>query len=251
MPREVTVQPERPCMCEFCSKMFPKLADLNRHIKRVHQMDPKVKSGPAITTATCTSERDSVATGNRVDVVATTADELASDPDIELWVRRRFRSPRHGSRLRQSLGYILLAGNGQIQSPLLVARKESCHCFLVQGSHWLWWKGIETTSCIKAPLYEHEVLRLLFMLSLDYQQPLLRLQLLEIQQKLASSVQWAKVRLNTTGWLKLLGHTRGTEQILREQKYMNRVGLSNIKMSNDKSVNLEFKHSSEQRFPDK
>ena len=131
MPREVTVQPERPCMCEFCSKIFRKLAGLNRHIKRVHQMHPKMKTGPAVTTTTCTYQQAS--TGNRVDVVATTSD--SPDPDIELGDEATIPITSTRSRLRQSLSYILLAGNGQIQSPLLVARKGSCHCFLVQGSH--------------------------------------------------------------------------------------------------------------------
>ena len=63
--------PDRDCLCEYCLKMFGRLSDLSRHIRRVHNLVPKAP------TATCSSAYDK-------DTTALSVDELGPDPEIEL-----------------------------------------------------------------------------------------------------------------------------------------------------------------------
>lgn len=56
-------QEERTKMCEYCPKLFVKMADLRRHIRRMH------------TSVTCTSSA----------AISTATDELGSDPDVEIF----------------------------------------------------------------------------------------------------------------------------------------------------------------------
>ena len=63
--------PDRDCLCEYCPKMFGRLSDLSRHIRRVHNLVPKAP------TATCSSADDK-------DTTALSVDELGPDPEIEL-----------------------------------------------------------------------------------------------------------------------------------------------------------------------
>ena len=69
-------QPERSYMCEFCSKLFPKLADLNRHIKRVHE------AKPCTATVTKIPPAQSCSNDMHTNVPTTTVNDLGSDPDI-------------------------------------------------------------------------------------------------------------------------------------------------------------------------
>ena len=73
---------ERSIMCEFCSKMFSKLPDLNRHIKGVHQLFLAEVPSSAKATATCTYQE--VINEQQAVEVDTAIDDLGSDPGIEL-----------------------------------------------------------------------------------------------------------------------------------------------------------------------
>ncbi|MCG7878902.1 MAG: hypothetical protein N0C90_21600 [Candidatus Thiodiazotropha endolucinida] len=155
MPQEVSVQPERPAMCEYCSNMFVKLSDLNRHIKRTHPMHSNVKSGPVVTTATCSYQQASAK--DRDDDVNTNVDELGSDPDIELnddmndpvtSVEESVSSEPeiHPPIRKQTKPDPVISGKKR-KIPLLTFSGKPFdfgECVVTSG--------IETTSCIKTPI---------------------------------------------------------------------------------------------------
>lgn len=73
----------REQMCEFCSKMFCKMSDLRRHIRRSHQFVPETPSEPSVTTSVMKCVLPVTSSGEELGSVVS-MDELGSDPEIEL-----------------------------------------------------------------------------------------------------------------------------------------------------------------------
>lgn len=85
--REPNAQDKEKVMCEYCPRLFGRMADLRRHIRRMHGMvtETVTTSGLTVTTPelTVTTSNLPVTTRSVIDLgLDVSSDELGSDPDI-------------------------------------------------------------------------------------------------------------------------------------------------------------------------
>ena len=110
----------REQMCAFCSKMFDRMSDLRRHIRRSHQFVSETPSEPSVTTSAMKRALPVASSGEELGSVAS-MDELGSDPEIELVADEPISVAQSTSAddiatIRKQHG----------QSPLCVAKSQNC-----------------------------------------------------------------------------------------------------------------------------